>query len=842
MLPHSTRPSRKRQALHHRLRYAVALVVLTALALLLTTEQAMAMNATLPPVSLSSFSSLVDWFTSGSPLWGRLPQQEQGTAAGRGHHVSAAGTRANRGVGRARTPGKGELPAYAPFGKKVVPGQSATQVGFNARTSTRVASKSTATSDYFQNADGSVTRRLAQGTINYRDSSGNWQTIDTSVQHGSDGRWHERANSVVADFAPSSSDAALAHVALPNGGALSYGLQGAASVAPEVSGAKVTYRQVLPGTDLRLQPTVDGLKESVILDGPSAANLWVFPLNLRGLTPALAADGGVVLYDASGKQAGVIPPAYAYDSAINPKSGEPSSTHKVTYRLSTQGGRAQLVMTLDASWLHAPGRAFPVTVDPSFSTADSPTTYAESQNPGDHEYEQTMKIGSYDSGGHDAVSYISFPNLGLDGSKVSVSAASLTLYDTWASTCTAERFDVAPITQAWTPSQVTSYPGPTYGSSIGNLTPSVPTACANTGGDLTKADTLTVPLSTSIFNTWAAATGSTNDYGLAVYASTSDSLHWKQFLTQLSPDGLGPYLTLTYTGALLPQIIATTPANNQATNTLTPLLSATGWIDPNIGTVAKYDFQVYDTSGNKLVDSGLVTTSSKGQTSVATYTVPAGKLKWGQTYYWEVQSYDGTNYSAGPNWQALTTQVPQPVVTSGLSQNTDGHGYSPAIGNYTTTATDANVRARPVPDGGAGLQLARPADRRGIRCGLVQRLRRARDGAVRLDGGRHQRASDLSGRVGHWLREELRRFVLPAPRTLRHLQERHRRIFADRQEPDGVRLHPVAGLRSVRHHFDHRRQRPGRDLHLVLRPDHHHDVRSLRAGTPRDLVDAVWCR
>ena len=39
----------------------------------------------------------------------------------------------------------------------------------------------------------------------------------------------------------------------------------------------------------------------------------------------------------------------------------------------------------------------------------------------------------------------------------------------------------------------------------------------------------------------------------------------------------------------------------------------------------------------------------------------------------------------------LSTPVPQPVMTSTLSQNTSEHGFAPSTRNYTTTVTDANV-------------------------------------------------------------------------------------------------------------------------------------------------------
>ncbi|MER6980477.1 hypothetical protein ABT317_26780, partial [Streptomyces carpinensis] len=65
-----------------RARRSVAVVVLTALALLLTTDQALAEGLELGRIELPSMSlaSLASWFTD--PHWGRLPHQQSGTAAG----------------------------------------------------------------------------------------------------------------------------------------------------------------------------------------------------------------------------------------------------------------------------------------------------------------------------------------------------------------------------------------------------------------------------------------------------------------------------------------------------------------------------------------------------------------------------------------------------------------------------------------------------------------------------------------------------------------------------------------------------------------------------------------
>ncbi|MBI3687533.1 MAG: discoidin domain-containing protein, partial [Actinobacteria bacterium] len=677
------------RGLRGRGRRAVAVATLTALVVWLLASSASAAELALPTLRLASLEQIASWLRD--PSWGPLPQQQGGTAVGRSHAASTDSTRVGAGAGRPVGKASGQLPPWSPAGRRVRQGPSATlRTGFDPRRSARVAARSTATSSYFSNPDGSYTRKLSPTPVNYRDATGAWQPIDTTVVPGTGGRLREKANSLAVDFASSAADPRVASVGLGGGRTLSFGLAGAGAVAPVVTGSTVSYPGVLPGTDLVLVPTPVGVKQALVLHSAQAGNSWVFPLDVQGLTPVAKPDGSISLVDSAGKAAGVIPAPYAFDSKVDPKSGDPATTHAVKYRLDTSGGRTSLTVTVDQAWLSDPRRVFPVTVDPTTTSSYPTSTYVQSGGAayiGDHSQEQTVKIGSYDAGIHAANAYLQFPYLGLDGSGVTVSAASLSLFDTWASTCTPEPFSVIPVTQPWTPSETTTYPGPTFGpAAIGSLTPTVPHACANTAADRTVGDWVSVPLTTTVFNTWATAAGAASDYGLALWGSPSDNLHWKQF------DSINtwnmPYLLLTYTGSMLPVVDSQYPANGAVTHTRTPEFTSHGQIDPAkaaAGTTVKYDFQVYDASGTKTADSGLVTSGG--------WTVPSGKLIWGKTYYWSVQTYDGLNYSTNASWNSISVQVPQPLVTSSLSQNADGRGFDAAIGNYTTSVTDASVAA-----------------------------------------------------------------------------------------------------------------------------------------------------
>jgi hypothetical protein len=331
-------------------------------------------------------------------------------------------------------------------------------------------------------------------------------------------------------------------------------------------------------------------------------------------------------------------------------------------------------VSLDPAWLHDPARVFPVIVDPSTYTSSYSTYVEQNSAQADRSTETVMKVGTADAGAHTDRTFLMFPERGIHDSNVVVSSASLQLFDIYSSTCTASRLDVAPITQPWAPSTTTAYPGPTVGASIGNLTPAVTKSCANTAKSESVGDNLTVSLSAAAFNSWA--TGAATYYGLGVYTTTATQ---KWFASTVSANR--PILVLNYTGHALPVVLSQSPPNGAVVGTMTPTLSAIGQRDPLLVVDVQFRYQIVNSSGVKVVDSGNVP---------GVYTVPAGKLQWGQLYSWAVQAYDGTNYSVDTPWYQFNVQVPQPAVTSTLSQN-PGHGFDASIGNYTTSATDADI-------------------------------------------------------------------------------------------------------------------------------------------------------
>ncbi|MEH1055731.1 LamG-like jellyroll fold domain-containing protein [Micromonospora sp. CPCC 206171] len=651
------------------------------------------------------------WFAQ-RPAWSAtaaflgLPVQEKGRPVTVDHHVPAAATDARQGAGRTPKPAAGTLESYQPHEIESTPDTTGpAEQGFDSRTSKRVAARSSARSDVFANADGSYTRRTYNRPVNYRAADGTWQKIDSDLTRRADGRLHVKANrldvSVAGSAAPATRPAAgaapsadatattgpeLAQLTLPTGESVGYQLQGANVTAPTVDGATARYRDILGQTDLELTTFDAGVKETLVLRSPEAASSWVFPLRLKGLTPRLTAQGSVELLNADGKAVAWFPHGSMSDSKVDPKSGAPAESDKVTFELVTVDGAPALKVTADQAWLRDPARQYPVRIDPTATTGTTGDVFVDNDstttNNGDN-----LPVGTYNGGTTKARSFIhldDFDNDGFVGKRFS--AAKLFLYHTWSYDCATHKpFYVHRATQAWTVADLSagSYPGPAISSSIGSLTISDNNpACTNSSADRTVGKWVSVPLNVDTFNDWS--TGGANE-GLALTASETDSYAWKRFTSaNFGAGAYKPYLEFTYTNDVAPQVNLRYPANNAVVQTLTPELLSRA-VDPD-NWPAKgltYNYVVKDAGTNAtVVSSGWITGPS--------WTVPSGKLTWNKTYLYTVQVYDKAAYSAVSPAYAFTTSVPQPLLTANLAQNA-GKGYDPSVGNYTTSATDASV-------------------------------------------------------------------------------------------------------------------------------------------------------
>ena len=641
------------------------------------------------------------------------PVQQRAIAA------RSVSTKAEAGSGHAPGVAPGQVAAAGHGLAKVAAGRSAVrQVGFNAKTSTMLGKKSTANETWYQNADGTQTERISQNAVNYKDSAGDWVPIDSTLTRATDGRYAQKANGFTLSVSGGAGQAAsaddldswlvssehgtvrdadttvsagssmgeLAELGFGTSESFGWELSGANAVDASESSDDLTvsYPGILTDTTLELASQDSGVKESLVLSSADAPSSWTFNLDESGVTLEDSSTGGWELVDSSGNVVATLPAPYAYDAAG-------AQTNAVTYTLNTVNGAQELTMSLDSSWLAASSRSFPVTVDPSVSVSyagseDSATvedstsnTSASSTNYGTSDH---LQVGLSSDSTSYYESYLNFPAAQVSDTGWHITAASLTAFMTSGSSSSSYPFTVYSAGASWSASTITYNNAPGYDFNLGSYDGDIgsTTTCAGTSGN------------------WAATTLNAADmtnfavnkyywYGLILSAdSTTSTSYYKEFDSD-EVDSCSPYLYFTYTADVAPTLSTMDPASGTNLSTLTPNLTASGtdsdaWPNSSVS----YYFKVYSTNNTS------TPVASSAALSSGSWTVPTGALKWANTYEWDVCVYDGFECQ-GTSLTTYTfyTDAPGPVLSEDLSQDSDGHGFNVQNGDYSTSATDANV-------------------------------------------------------------------------------------------------------------------------------------------------------
>ncbi|MGJ6969758.1 DUF6531 domain-containing protein, partial [Streptosporangium sp. G11] len=162
---------------------------------------------------------------------------------------------------------------------------------------------------------------------------------------------------------------------------------------------------------------------------------------------------------------------------------------------------------------------------------------------------------------------------------------------------------------------------------------------------------------------WAAATGSPTGPWSAWQTLKTEVLLWQW----ASPEDN------TQVGSLKPTLSAYAKPGD-------PTLAVSYWFQLCKGTPGNWDW----------------CEASGGWDQSWSWQVPAGKLKWGETYSWYVEASGGSMTVTSP-WRTFTTSPEQGTINSLLASGTNGRGFDHVSGNYTQSVTDAAVTAAGLP-------------------------------------------------------------------------------------------------------------------------------------------------
>lgn len=152
------------------------------------------------------------------------------------------------------------------------------------------------------------------------------------------------------------------------------------------------YPDAFAGASLSYESLPDGLKETIIVEQPSAGSTYGFDLRLERLTPRPEADGSISLLASAEATTPTftIPAPVMWDSCAT--TDAPAPADAVRYELSGSGSSYHLAVVADPSWMTDPARVYPVMIDPTVRTVSATPldTYVSSRGG----YQSTNYSGS----------------------------------------------------------------------------------------------------------------------------------------------------------------------------------------------------------------------------------------------------------------------------------------------------------------------------------------------------------------------------------------------------------------------------------------------------------------
>ncbi len=473
---------------------------------------------------------------------GPAPEQREGSAADQPH---AIGENRNHTV---PTSLKGRYPDLQPGKKQPAPvstvqvlpqAPQTTPKGFDARTSKEIPALRTRYETTYANADGTQTTAISTTPKNFQRADGSWAPARTTLsrdQAPAGNGWRSSGDSVTSTLASKlSAGQPVAEVRLAGGQTIGWGLSGARPVAGAQAGTDtVRYAEVAPGADLELTTQPGGVKETVVLRSKSAARSFVFPLHLDGLTPRLEGRD-IVLVDAQGNKKAVIPAGFMVD-AVDATSSE------VTYELVEQDGKPALKVTPGNDWLDAPGRVYPVRIDPTVKEIESSAALTV-RDSGSYVGTSDFMVGR--QSGNRAAAYLKFDVSAL--ANHTVFGAQLQVSSFRAPSCTPRPVTVYPVTGAWTPDPSLKYPGPAIGAALTSKT--FAQGYIASGSTTTKCKPAPVAFNlgaagSALVQRWV--TNPATNQGLSLRGPVGDDGSWKLFAGTGSGIANPPTLFITH--------------------------------------------------------------------------------------------------------------------------------------------------------------------------------------------------------------------------------------------------------------------------------------------------------
>ena len=475
--------------------------------------------------------------------------------------------------------------------------------------------------------------------------------------------------------------------------------------APVLSGSTATYRNVIPGVDLRVTARYAGYTQLFVVHSRAAglrllASHPSLQVTSRGLTVSGDGHGGLAAVTSRGKIAFTAPAPVMWDSGpANPRDGA-ARTVPVGMRLRGD----HIYLRPDRSMLTSKATRFPVMIDPSFSGAllnwVDPLQLHQTELTWNGENIGTDSNGVIEMGKDPTYATDARAMFQMNTSPVygkHLLGATFRITEGWANSCTASEVDLWEVGAINSSTDWTNQPS--WMKELSSLSTAHRTDHTGSCGEASIAFNALVGVQDAANNNWPNLT-------LGLRAADESNINgWKRFFPdatlQIDYNSIPTVGTMSTNPPLSPQCVSggSAPASNDPyLNSATPTLIAAFSDADTSQTQEKGNFAWQSWNGSAWVAAGSgddpIGRAANTQTS---FTLPAGSLTDGTIYRWQVRiadplqsPYTGTDFSAWSPWcEFIADFTPPPapqvsgtVYTSGCTPSCGGVGVT---GTFTLT-------------------------------------------------------------------------------------------------------------------------------------------------------------
>ncbi|MCJ1676169.1 DNRLRE domain-containing protein [Streptomyces sp. APSN-46.1] len=301
----------------------------------------------------------------------------------------------------------------------------------------------TETTTLWANPDGTMAVESFAGPVRFRQGD-RWVPVDVNLVKDADGSVRSKAHPRGLKLAGRTGAGGGNLVALGSGEqAVSLGWKGALP-EPVLDGAKATYVNVMPATDLVVEATRTGFEQYLVVKDRSAAASaasFTLPVRTKGIKAVEGGDESVTLTDArTGKPVGKLPTPFMWDASRDQAGREGARKAKVGLDVAQRDEGFDLKVTADQGFLAAADTAYPVTIDPAVYFGTNFDTFVRNGDVDDFSGNIGLNVGHEWQRG-EARSFVNFPRNGSVTGQ-DILNAELNLYSVWSDSCEARSWEI----------------------------------------------------------------------------------------------------------------------------------------------------------------------------------------------------------------------------------------------------------------------------------------------------------------------------------------------------------------------------------------------------------------